>query len=53
MASIEVKLAQQLMFLDQKPWHQIFLDLHKAYNNMDLGENLRNFCRVMLLALLD
>jgi hypothetical protein len=34
-ATIEVKLAQQLTFLDQKPWHQIFLDLHKAYDAMD------------------
>ena len=34
-ATIELKLAQQLAFLDQKPWHQIFLDLHKAYDTMD------------------
>ncbi len=26
---------QQLAFLDQKPWHQIFLDLHKMYDAMD------------------
>jgi hypothetical protein len=31
-ATIEVKLAQQLALLDQEPWHQIFLDLHKAYD---------------------
>jgi hypothetical protein len=35
MATIKVKLVQQLAFLDQKPWHQIFLDLHKAYDAMD------------------
>jgi hypothetical protein len=37
---IEVKLAQQLAFLDQKPWHQIFLDLHKAYDAMDCKKTL-------------
>ncbi len=37
---IEVKLVQQLAFLDQKPWHQIFLDLHKAYDPMDREKTL-------------
>jgi hypothetical protein len=39
-ATIKVKLAQQLAFLDQKPWHQIFLDLHKAYDTMDWEKTL-------------
>jgi hypothetical protein len=34
-ATIVVNLVQQLTFLDEKPWHQIFLDLHKAYDAMD------------------
>jgi hypothetical protein len=42
-ATIEVKLAQQLAFLDQKPWHQIFLDLHKAYDAMDQEKTLEIF----------
>ncbi len=33
--TIEVKLAQKLVVLDQKPWHQIFLDPHKTYDTMD------------------
>jgi hypothetical protein len=39
-ATIEVNLAQQLAFLDQKPWHQIFLDLHKVYDAMDWEKTL-------------
>ena len=39
-ATIEVKLTQQLAFLDHKPWHQIFLDLHKAYDAMDWEKTL-------------
>jgi hypothetical protein len=39
-ATIEVKLVQQLALLDQKPWHQIFLDLHKAYDAMDWEKTL-------------
>jgi hypothetical protein len=39
-AIIEVKLAQQLAFLDQMPGHQIFLDLHKAYDAMDCKKTL-------------
>jgi hypothetical protein len=34
---MEVKLAQQLPYQEQEAWHQIFLDLHKAYNAMDRG----------------
>jgi hypothetical protein len=40
-ARIEVKLVQHLAFLDQKPWHQIFLDLHKVYNTMDRKKTLK------------
>ena len=32
---------QHLAFLDQKPWHQIFLDLHKVYNTMDRKKTLK------------
>ncbi len=39
--TIEVKLAQQLVVLDQKPWHQIFLDPHKTYDTMDCKEILK------------
>jgi hypothetical protein len=38
--TLEVKLVQQLAFLGQKPWHQIFLDLHKAYDAMDWEKTL-------------
>ncbi len=40
MAMIKAKLVQQLAFLDQTPWHQIFLDLHKAYDTMDWEKTL-------------
>ncbi len=39
--TIEVKLAQQLAFLDQKPLHQIFLDLHKAYDTTDCEKTFK------------
>jgi hypothetical protein len=39
-ATIKMKLAQQLAFLDQKPWHQIFLDLHKVYDAMNWENTL-------------
>ena len=34
-ATIEVKLAQQLAYLEQQPLFGIFVDLKKAYNAMD------------------
>jgi hypothetical protein len=36
-ATMEVKLVQQLVYQEQEAWHQIFLDLQKAYNLMDRG----------------
>ena len=34
-ATMEVKLAQQLAFLEQEALYGVFIDLHKAYNAMD------------------
>jgi hypothetical protein len=39
-ATMEVKLAQQLAYREQEAWHQIFLDLRKAYDAMDRGRCL-------------
>jgi hypothetical protein len=35
MAIMEVKLNQQLAWVDQAPLYQIYLDLKKAYNALD------------------
>ncbi len=43
MVMIKVKLVQQLVFPDQTPWHQIFLDLLKAYDAMDWEKTLDFF----------
>ena len=34
---MEVKLAQQLAYMDQVPLYGIFIDLRKAYDAMDRG----------------
>jgi hypothetical protein len=34
-ATIKVKLAQQLSYLELKPFYGVFLDLRKAFNAMD------------------
>ncbi len=34
-AIIKAKLAQQLLYLELKPFYGIFLDLHKAFDVMD------------------
>ena len=37
MATTEVKLAQQLMYIEQVPLYGVFIDLSKACNAMDCG----------------
>ncbi len=32
---MEVKLQQQLAWVEQEPLYQIYLDLRKAYNTLD------------------
>ena len=39
-ATLEVKLAQQLAYLEQGPLFGIFIDLKKAYDAMDRGRCL-------------
>jgi hypothetical protein len=39
-AIMEVKMQQQLMWVDQAPLYQIYLDLRKAYNTLDRGQCL-------------
>ena len=34
-AIIEVKLAQQLAWMEQEPLYQVFVDLRKAYDHLD------------------
>jgi len=40
-AIMEVKLQQQLVWVDQEPLHQIYLDLRKAYDALDWGRCLK------------
>ncbi len=40
-AIIEVKLNQQLAWFNQEPFYQIFLDLRKAYDDLDQGRCLK------------
>ena len=40
-AIMEVKLQQQLAWVDQEPLHQIYLDLRKAYDALDRGRCLK------------
>ncbi len=40
MAIMEVKLQQQLAWVDQEPLYQIYLDLRKAYDALDRGQCL-------------
>ncbi len=40
-AIMEVKLKQQLVWVDQEPLHQIYLDLRKAYDALDWGRCLK------------
>jgi hypothetical protein len=35
---MEVKLQQQLAWVDQEPLYQIYLDLRKAYDALDRGQ---------------
>ena len=37
---IEAKLAQQLAYIKQAPFYEIFLDLRKAFNAMDMNRCL-------------
>ncbi len=37
---MEVKLNQQLAWVDQEPLYQIYLDLRKAYDALDRGRCL-------------
>ncbi len=39
-AIIEAKLQQQLAWAEQEPLYQIYLDLRKAYDTLDLGRCL-------------
>ncbi len=39
-ATTEVKLAQQLAFLERMPWHTCFIDLCKDFDAMDRGRCL-------------
>ncbi len=41
MAIMEVKLQQQLAWVDQEPLYQIYLDLRKAYDALDRGRCLK------------
>ena len=34
-ATVESKLAQQLVFIEQEALHSVFIDLKKAYDTMD------------------
>ncbi len=38
---MEVKLQQQLAWVDQEPLYQIYLDLRKAYDALDWGRCLK------------
>ena len=38
---IQAKLLQQLAFTEQCPMYGVFLDLHKAYNAMDMGRCIK------------
>ncbi len=40
-AIMEVKLQQQLAWVDQEPLYQIYLDLRKAYDALDWGQCLK------------
>ncbi len=40
-AIMEVKLQQQLAWVDQEPLYQIYLDLRKAYDALDRGQCLK------------
>ncbi len=40
-AIMEVKLQQQLAWMDQEPLYQIYLDLRKAYDALDWGRRLK------------
>jgi hypothetical protein len=40
-AIMEVKLQQQLAWVDQEPLYQIYLDLRKAYDALDWGRCLK------------
>jgi len=40
-ATIEVKLARQLAFLEQQPFYGVFLDLKKVFDAMDRDRVLR------------
>ena len=37
-ATTEVKLSQQLAYIEQIPLYGVFIDLRKAYDAMDQGE---------------
>ena len=39
-ASLEAKLLQQLMEMREEVLYEIFLDLHKAYEDLDRGRCL-------------
>jgi hypothetical protein len=45
MAIMEVKLQQQLAWVDQEPLYQIYLDLRKAYDALDRGRCLEILAR--------
>ncbi len=45
-AIMEVKLQQQLAWVDQEPLYQIYLDLRKAYDALDWGKMPRDLGRV-------
>ena len=36
-AAMEIKLTQQLAFIEQVPLYEVFIDLLKAYDAMDRG----------------
>ena len=40
-ATTEVKLAQQLAYIEQVPLYGIFIDLRKSYDAMDRGQSWR------------
>ena len=45
-ATMEAKLTQQLMFIDQEALYATFMDLKKAYNAMDRGAHPQDPARI-------
>ena len=39
-ATLEAKLAQQIVGLAHEPIFQLFLDIHQAYDSLDMGRCL-------------